>query len=92
MILPGTTMLFKVCCPDCGLPHQQSATISDFFVFRCQDENCPSWQATILVERRTGVILSNDAHYVWTEDRGGVVAQPMLANRDGQQVWPVVKS
>lgn len=91
MILPGTRMLFKVGCPDCGTPQQQADT-SDFFVFRCANEDCSSWQANILVERRTGVILSNDAHYTWTDDRGGVVAHPILANKDGNQVWPEVKS
>lgn len=90
MIIPGSRMLFKIGCPDCGVPQQQGEN-SDFFVFRCANEECPSWQANILVERRSGMILSNDAHYVWSNGRGGVVAQPMLADKDGKQVWPVPK-
>ena len=56
---PGSRILFKLCCPQCGepLPNYQS-DVSDFFFFKCHNKECRAYMAEILVERRTGQVLS----------------------------------
>ena len=62
-LIPGKTMLFKLCCPGCGsaLPDLQPE-ISDFFFIRCDKTDCPAYGSEALVERRTGIILSVNVH------------------------------
>ncbi len=62
MITQGRNILFRLCCPDCGQPLENSQpSVSDFFIINCSNKDCHSYRADILVERRTGIVLS--AHY-----------------------------
>ena len=56
---PGTLILFKLCCPYCGspLPNYQTNG-SDFFLIECSNPDCDMSKSSVLVERRTGTVLS----------------------------------
>ncbi len=69
MITQGRIILFKLCCPDCGQAIEYSQPpVSDFFVINCNNKDCHSYRAEILVERRTGVVLSAHYHEIKTFD------------------------
>jgi hypothetical protein len=55
----GSVILFRICCPECGtvLPSSQPQN-SDFFIFECGNSECGMSKASVLVERRTGIVLS----------------------------------
>ncbi len=56
-LMAGQQIIFKVCCPICGVPQQQSAIVSDFFLLCCKNKEWDSYMAEFLVERRTGQVL-----------------------------------
>jgi hypothetical protein len=90
MIAAGSLLhAFKVGCPNCGEPRDQSPN-SDFFSFCCQNEKCEYRCATIVVERKTGIVLYCDARFFYENGEYKRVF-PAQFDEHGNQIWPVPK-
>lgn len=90
MIRVGSWNLFKVCCFECGTPIQTGEKSSDFFIMLCPNDECTYRGATVVVERRTGIVISCDAQVRYTKD-GLERLFPAMFDKDGKQIWPEKK-
>ena len=60
----------QLACPYCGkLVDRYQVKVSDFFTLCCQNKDCDSFMAEILIERRTSEIISVQAH-TWRDAHG----------------------
>ena len=87
MIQAGGRVLINVCCPECLTPCQQPWD-SDFFVIRCQNEKCLYKYSNIVIERRTGVIISCDAVVGRDKDWEPIRLFPSWVDENGTPVYP----
>lgn len=63
MIYTGARISLKLCCPRCGQPDEfGQMQVSDFFTLCCKNKDCDSYMAEVLIERRTGQVLSVQMH------------------------------
>ena len=89
MIFPGQVVQTSVLCPECGKAMNNSAPQgSDFLMCSCRMEGCSGMM--MLIEKSTSIVLWTSA--TWSFDEGTYSpAYPVLANKDGKQVWPKVE-
>lgn len=90
MIRVGGYHHFKVCCFECGTPCGQSSLASDFFVFCCDNSDCLYRGANVVVERKTGMVISCDAFFTYVDGEWKRAFTPMYV-LDGEaivRVWP----
>lgn len=58
-LYPGQSILFRLCCPRCGVPlYDYQPANSEFFIINCGNEECEMKGSSVLVERRSGIVLS----------------------------------
>jgi ssDNA-binding Zn-finger/Zn-ribbon topoisomerase 1 len=91
MISVGALVLFYVGCPECG-KSQQQRNGSEFFIFCCQNEDCAVRGCPIVVERKSGLVISVEGcHHYNQETENWEQLFPALFDKDGRQVWPKLK-
>jgi len=88
VIFPGQVVHTQVLCPDCGKPMtNQTPSGSSFLMCSCGGNGCSG--IMMLIERSTSMVLWTSAQSVYDKEKDELVpAFPMLANKDGKQVWP----
>ena len=86
MIFPGQVVQTQVLCPECGtaMPNKTSPS-SAFLMCSCSGEKCSG--AMLLIEKSTGTVIWTSANGVY-ENNEWVPAFPMVADKDGKQLWP----
>lgn len=89
MIRTGGKHGLKICCLECGTPCFEQHDNSDFFFMNCHNEECLYYYAMVVVERRTGIVLSCtcETQIVYGTD-GPKRVYPAVFDKDGKQVWP----
>lgn len=84
----GSKIGFHLSCPACGIPDLGHYEVSDFFILKCGNNECDMYRASILVERRTGQVLSVSNYYGLDNYEDRKRLYPAVCREDGTQVWP----
>lgn len=90
MIIIGQKCLLKVCCVECGQPGRHQDQNSEFFLLVCQNKDCKYAYCNIVIEKKSGIVISCDAQFIWTEGEFRRVYPALYAEIDGEmvRVWP----
>lgn len=89
MIRVGGRHLLKVCCLECGKPHQPEEANSDFFIICCQNEECKYKYANVVIEKRTGIVIACDAILLADEKTFEFKrVWPSCYAEGGKRIWP----
>jgi hypothetical protein len=87
MIHVGNRVPLRICCLECGQPTDPNYDTSDFWFIRCSNKDCPYAYSMVVVERRTGIVISCDARVYHTPDGPKRFSYPMYDD-DGNLIWP----
>jgi hypothetical protein len=87
MIYVGKHVHVTVQCGDCGKPilNQMAGRNSAFIVGSCQNSECESFCVQMTIERSSMQVIAVD---VTPSSSDGKRIYPMMADKDGKQVWP----
>lgn len=88
MIFPGTLVHTQIICPECGKPmSNRTPPGSAFLMVCCSEKDCIGAGNLMLIEKATSMVIWTSAigHY---DGEKWVPCWPMVADRDGNQVWP----
>jgi len=90
MVRVGGKLILKVCCPECGTPHEQHPDPSDLLFFYCHNDQCKYYCANIVVERKTGLVIACDAIFVFVDGKEKRVYPSLYTEEDStpKRIWP----
>ena len=90
MIIAGSKMIFKVCCPQCGHPVPTHLEPSEFFILCCQNEECLVAHSNVVIERRSEMILSVEAKAAFVDGEWRRITEAFyyMDRDEAKQVWP----
>lgn len=89
MIFPGTQVRSSVFCPTCGNAlNNNFPPHSAFLSCYCSNEDCDDKGVVVLIEKATLLVVTVNPQQYLTKALER--AYPMLADKDGKQVWPKV--
>lgn len=90
MIYIGKHMMSQVLCGECGKPIGNSleGIKSAFIAGSCRNPECESCGISMVIERSSMQIISVQDYWIMADRKR---AYPVLADKDGKQVWPEEK-
>lgn len=88
MIRPGSSVIHGVLCPDCGKSCSALAYGTYIMSVVCNNSECQSTGALMLVEKESGLVLWTDARYDFSS---GKRIYPAYYFEDGTPYWPKAK-
>jgi hypothetical protein len=90
MIYIGKHVMSQVLCTDCGEPitNCMDGNKSFFIIGSCQNKECDSYAVNMTIERASMQIIAID---FIPSSSGGKRIYAVVADKDGNQVWPKEK-
>ena len=84
------TYALKLTCPECGQPAVNRFPWESAFIgFGCDNQECILGGRMVTIEKSTAVVISVDPPlYAQYKKEGWEQCFPLLADKDGNQVWP----
>lgn len=89
MIVIGYQLQSQVLCPTCGKPLSNNLHPNSAFIFGfCSNQDCADKGIGLLIERSTMMVvnISTVSHELL-----GKRVYPVMADEEGNQVWPETK-
>ena len=87
MINIGHQVRTAAFCPTCGHEISNNLRPPSAFIFGfCGNQECEDKGVGLLIERATMLVVMVNPPQFWVKP--GERAYPVLANKDGEQVWP----